>query len=782
MTDKQVIALWVLLAASVLFALLPIFAEIVLLWRRKINKQNMRFNKNLLWISVLLLASVWCVRFAVGYYGILQAAPEEQSLTWAEELLNSFVHALQTFSMDEDYTAYILDGKSMMEALTAPGSAWVSAYGKYASLLNFFAPIAGGAIVFDILTGFFPRIRLWACSLAFWRKKYYFSELNEGSLSLAKSLREEEHRLFCQPLLVFTDVYSDDENETSSELLANAKALGAICLNDDITTMKTRFVRQKVYFLIDEQEISNIKTLAELADKKHSKALRKTEIYIFYQDDSYVLTERHIYLQLRKLFRESLEQQTKSVFGQFCRKKKYLEAQNASKEESKPISDADVYDALLDETAPAVIRVRYYQNLICNLLEEIPLYTPILSQPDVQTLNLAVIGNGSIGSEMIRNAYWCGQLLHQRLSMNVVALDSEQEAVQKINAINPDILDSCVPRHSMLAVYPEVSAEEQVYNPPYCVFRYSQADVLLQSPESIECVSVTDTDAEQSLRLVDADYFLVSLGSDEANIQTAEELYRSIASRQLCTGDSKQVVIAYVVYDPQLCRAVNDFAKESRSKTKHTPNIRMRAISGLDEVYSYENLFMRGQNEKAHAVDARYQRLAHREGLAESETRSEESKGKRLSHRELIAESEARSEKAYNYQSSLANSIHEKYKLFSTYVYHKTAGTTNADWNTWLSEHGDYLCDASETELRQWLGWLEHRRWNAYMRSIGFRRSCVAAQMQGDNKFMLKRHSCLVECQMPSQRSERPDYLDVQSKNDNKPYKDWDLPRVRGEE
>lgn len=779
MTEKQVIVLWALLAASVWFALLPIAAELISLWRRKRDRQNMRFNKNLLWISVFLLASVWCVRFAVGYYGILHTAPAEQSLTGLEEVLNSFVHALQTFSMDEDYTAYILDGKSMMEALTAPGSAWIGAYGKYAALLNFFAPIAGGAIIFDILTGFFPRIRLWFCSLAFWRKKYYFSELNEGSLSLAKSLREEEHRLFFQPILVFTDVYSDDENETSSELLAKAKAIGAICLNDDITTMKTRFVRKKVYFLIDAQEISNIKTLAELADKKHSKALRKTEIYIFYQDDSYVLTERHIYLQLRKLFRESLERQTKSVFGQFYRKKKYLEA---SKEASKTVSDADVYDALLDETAPAVLRVRYYQNLICNLLEEIPLYTPILSQPDAQTLNLAVIGNGSIGTEMILSSYWCGQLLHQRLSINVVSLDSEQEAVQKINAKNPDILDSCVPRHPMLAVYPDVSAEEQVYNPPYCVFRYSQADVLLQSPESIECVSVTDTDAEKSLRLVDADYFLVSLGSDEANIQTAEELYRSIASRQLCTGDSEQVVIAYVVYDPQLCRAVNDFAKDSRSKAKHTPNIRMRAISGLDEVYSYENLFMRGQNEKAHAVNARYQRIAHSEGLAESETRSKEAKGKRLSHRELIAESKERSEKAYNYQSSLANSIHEKYKLFSTYVYHKNAGTTNADWNTWLSEHGDYLCDASETELRQWLGWLEHRRWNAYMRSIGFRRSCAAAQMQGDNKFMLKRHSCLVECQMPSQSGEKSDFLDVLSEQDRKPYKAWDLPRVRGEE
>ena len=53
--------------------------------------------------------------------------------------------------------------------------------------------------------------------------------------------------------------------------------------------------------------------------------------------------------------------------------------------------------------------------------------------------------------------------------------------------------------------------------------------------------------------------------------------------------------------------------------------------------------------------------------------------------------------------------------------------------------------------------------------------------MQGDNKFMLKRHSCLVECQMPSQSGEKSDYLDVLSEQDQKPYKSWDLPRVRGE-
>jgi hypothetical protein len=57
-------------------------------------------------------------------------------------------------------------------------------------------------------------------------------------------------------------------------------------------------------------------------------------------------------------------------------------------------------------------------------------------------------------------------------------------------------------------------------------------------------------------------------------------------------------------------------------------------------------------------------------------------------------------------------------------------------------------------ELLHEMAWLEHRRWNAYMRSMGFRSTCkseysvyAAIDNKGSYKQMdLKLHPCLVEC------------------------------------
>lgn len=107
----------------------------------------------MLTFSACLIGSVWCLRYALGYFGILFPSlsiivPDSSSfegLTWWEEIFNSMVHALQTFSMDEDYSAYIISGKTMLREMFGSESAWQTVYGIYAAVLNFIAPIAGGS-------------------------------------------------------------------------------------------------------------------------------------------------------------------------------------------------------------------------------------------------------------------------------------------------------------------------------------------------------------------------------------------------------------------------------------------------------------------------------------------------------------------------------------------------------------------------------------------------------------------------------------------------------------
>ena len=54
----------------------------------------------------------------------------------------------------------------------------------------------------------------------------------QQSLALAKSIVTDPQEKHVQ--LIFTDAYSDKEEEKSTELLLSAKALGAICLKDDL--------------------------------------------------------------------------------------------------------------------------------------------------------------------------------------------------------------------------------------------------------------------------------------------------------------------------------------------------------------------------------------------------------------------------------------------------------------------------------------------------------------------------------------------------------------------
>ena len=136
MTPEQQNLLEWLLRFSVIFLVaswLAIVIKACIYKFSKLPKRRLGIN-NIMVFSAGLLASVWCLRYAVGYYTIIESA--ENNLKWWEEIFNSFVHALQTFSMDEDYTQYIADGKTMVESLYGAGSKVIVIYGAYAKSLG----------------------------------------------------------------------------------------------------------------------------------------------------------------------------------------------------------------------------------------------------------------------------------------------------------------------------------------------------------------------------------------------------------------------------------------------------------------------------------------------------------------------------------------------------------------------------------------------------------------------------------------------------------------------
>lgn len=105
-----------------------------------------------LFLAAYVLALVFLVRLAVGWCAAGAQGLEISALNRLEKAFDSLVHALQTFSLDEDYTKYLTVGKDLLENAGHP--VWAQVYGLIGSVLNVSAPILGGK---NTAAGYFGR-------------------------------------------------------------------------------------------------------------------------------------------------------------------------------------------------------------------------------------------------------------------------------------------------------------------------------------------------------------------------------------------------------------------------------------------------------------------------------------------------------------------------------------------------------------------------------------------------------------------------------------------------
>ncbi len=687
--EKIIIAL---LISSVICLILPVAIFIVRMVIRHVKKGGdgipTGFNRKLIIFSAFLIASIWSLRFAVGYYQIITS---NNVLTPFEEIFNSLIHTLQTFSMDEDYTAYITDGKAMMAGIFGEESVLISVYGIYATILNFVAPVAGGAIIFEILASVFPTIILRMSYLAFWRDKYYFSELNERTIALIRSINKAYGKKIIKPVIIVTDSYVDDESERSSELANKAKLLGAICIKNDIVHIPKNRYGKKFIFLIDEQESNNIYSLVELSNTLKGRQVTKTEIYHFSTNELHTYVEK----QVRDNFKLSSNGEQ-----------------------------------------PVILSVNGYRNLVTNLLIDVPLFEPIVHEynkkPEENNeteLNVTILGMGQIGTEMFLATYWCGQILNCKLHITVISKETEEEFWQNIDYINPEIRKSTKEHSELLKIYSNpdyIPNGAPEYSAPYCEIDYKTADI-----KSNEFLGRLET--EKCIR--DTDYFFVALGSDEENTIIANKLREVIGQDHILHRNNAKTVIAYVVFNSDMCAILN--AQKLYSYSSGGNDIYMKAVGALDEMYSVNNIFMADMYplaDKAHMMY--YSSLAR-------ETRKKYS--------QKMAKDE------YSYWANMARAAHSKYKVFSSGVWKTSLFDKTSDYaklqQQFIREYKNRLIECSknnDSELLHELAWLEHRRWNAFMRTRGFKNPDNAKEFlricKSQKNLELKLHLCLVEC------------------------------------
>lgn len=656
-----------------------------------VKSKRFTFDKKLVLFTVSTTISIWCLQFLADY--VNNDCPAE---TWYELLAFSFYHTLKSFGADDNLLMGIKD------VLTLIPSHKFFEYRLFSTILAICAPITSATIFFEILSNFFPKVKLFLLRICFFKKKYYFSELNEYSLALTKSILDTEKGIL--PVIIFTDVYADDSHENTSELLAQAKRLGAICLRDDIIHIQKRGLGERKYFLIDKNEIANLQTFVKLTDKSNYKSLKKVEVYLFCQD--------YIYTDVEKQVRQKLKKNKKSV----------------------------------DDFV--LIPVRSYRNLITNMLEKTPLYEAIVHQrnenSDVElNLNVTILGIGDIGTEMFLTTYWVGQMLNCKLNINVISRESEADFWGKIDYINPEIRHTVQKGDETLRVYNKgrkdengnIVPDELNFAEPYASVNYISCDVESEIFRKL----LEGEDGHKTV--LDTHYFLVSLGSDQANLSAANTLKNRIGKYHIEHKEqNNKTIINYVVYNAALSETLNENKYICSYDSK--PDIYMQAVGGVEQVYTASNIFMMDYYEGAEIAAKHY-----------------DSKQKKL---DRIDANKKRLDDEYKYWANIALRLHFKYKVFSANLINHSIfdeeneciSSTKSAFDTYKKLARRQLNEAytieREMEFQHNMQWLEHRRWCAFLRTMGYRNTedykNYLKSTQSHKQMDLKLHPCLVEC------------------------------------
>lgn len=705
-----------------------------------------------------LLLSVFLLRMAVGLCTKTQMEADAGTLNFWEEVAENFFLSLRTFGIEEEYPIFIAQIKKLIANDLCRGLTVA-----YASVLEIIAPISGGAILLEILSSVFPKIQL---MISFWyvgpRKYYYFNELNATSLALAKSIANEYNATYAsgekkrkkgiKPVLVFADTYVDREDEREYELLLEAKQYGAICVRDDLEHIPKppKWRKNREYYLMDVNEFGNLQALASLTEERNLNYIKGAFIYLFVQSDAYLQVEKQV-------------------------NDKIIKDERFSKEESRP----------------RIVPVRGYRNLVQNLFMDVPLYEPLVADEN-SDLSITILGNGLIGTEAFLSAYWLGQMMvcssdHEMkecsVTVNVVSKDDEETFWSKIDYVNREIQKTV----EKLGVPKEEKKDDSLMtcdgdvegNSPYCKVRYVKSDLKIEG--------FWDAETEEIREVLSSDYFIVALGSDADNISIASKIRSYIGKKhiELYAGsqneaegsDAKEkichnkTVIAYAVFDTDLVEVLNrekcfssiaKEVKEKKDKEDKSFDIYMHAFGSLEQVYSCENVY-----------------LSKKKIWEEISGKNESMEATREEHkRDNRARIEDYDNSNYDYWANLARALHVKYKVFSLgwikgsifessdpnrqlkrkeevkvacRQYLRLSALASAGIGKCLEESEEKAFYKDLEAKKDPLAWLEHRRWNAFTRVMGYRHMdidvlSIGSGIQKDMR--LKLHACLVEARL----------------------------------
>ncbi|MBE6594861.1 MAG: hypothetical protein E7644_03580 [Ruminococcaceae bacterium] len=285
-------------------------------------------------------------------------------------------------------------------------------------------------------------------------------------------------------------------------------------------------------------------------------------------------------------------------------------------------------------------------------------------------ISALVVGMGLHGTEMVKALAWFGQMHPYTLEIN--AVDKDPGIAGLFHSMCPDLFDCNPPDLSEKEKRGEWRYHNGDHTTPgeahYTISLYGGVDTRLASFD------------EMIKRFRDTTYVFVTLGSDDMNVVVATKL------RILFRRMGISPIIHTIVYN------TNSYEALKHGKTASGQSYDIVPFGNISTTFSANCILNSDLEAKALARHMKYVNHV----IAEQGIEGEERKSM------LAAEEETFWKYDYNYRSSIASVLHYEFKVR-------------------CGSPGSEKAPADRTEAEKvFHRYLEHQRWNAYVRSEGF--------------------------------------------------------------
>ena len=525
-------------------------------------------------------------------------------LSFLSTLLASIHTSLRLFLVDCDFEIIV----NLSVGLTSFVKAFFIPWGLFLFVLS---PVLTAGAALSFLANVSAHTKYF---FGFRKDAYIFSELNEFSIALGKSLKNNDPTR----MIVYTDVYEKAE-EQSTELIKDAKKIDAVIFKNDITTINFRIHSKKkklYFFVIGKDEDENLNQTAALASPYHPNFCKqdKKDISKLSYGYDYKRGDTRLYLFTASFANEL---QVKALRPKYIRVRRIIERQSL------------IYKLLNDHGMQIFESAKETGNTVFNRVTK-------QNDPE-KKISAMVVGLGSYGTEMLRALSWFGQMHPYRLE--ITAFEADKNATEKFRAGYPELFDFD-PNNEEEVI--EVQKGKKVHNGDFETPGESHYKITINAGVNVNSYTFDKTVSAMS----DITYIFVSLGDDNMNIKTATKL------RMLFRREGLEPVIHTIVYNhTNQTMLATDYAR-GQNEQDRKKCLCILPFGAISSSYT-EDCILNSEIEKL-ALE-RHMKYTHKQ-IAENGYEGKEKEEKLKEGEESFWGVD------YNYRSSIASAIHGKYK------------------------------------------------------------------------------------------------------------------------